>query len=59
MNLQLSKGRFMSMARESNEERKKKKQKSNKLEAEIFQIMEKSLKAALDAAMRDLFKEFM
>ncbi len=44
------------MARKSDDEKKKKKQSA--LEAEIFALMQKSLKAALDAAMRDLFKDF-
>ena len=46
------------MARESNEDKKKKKKRQSALEAELFALMEKSLKAALDAAMKDLFKNF-
>lgn len=37
---------------------KKKKKKQSTLEAEIFSIMEKSLKSALDVALDDIFKEW-
>ena len=36
----------------------KKKKKKSTLEAEIFSILHKSLKAALDMAMDDIFKEW-
>ena len=36
----------------------KKKQHHNQLEAMIFAIMQKSLKAALDEAIDDLFREW-
>ena len=36
----------------------KKKKKKSTLEAEIFAILQKSLKAALDMAMDDIFKEW-
>ena len=42
--------------RDKNKNRKKKKQST--LEAEIFSIMEKSLKTALDVALDDIFKEW-
>ena len=38
------------------QERKKKKKKQSVLEAEILSLMQKSLKAALDAALDDIFK---
>ena len=37
---------------------KKKKKKQSTLEAEIFSIMEKSLKSALDVALDDILKEW-
>ena len=41
------------------EERKKKKKKQQAaLEAEIFKIMEKSLKTAMDKALDDIFKDW-
>lgn len=41
------------------EERKKKKKKQeSQLEKMVFQIMEKSMKQALDAALDELFKEW-
>lgn len=36
----------------------KKKKKKSTLEGEVFSIMEKSLKAALDAALDDILKEW-
>ncbi len=42
--------------RDKNKNRKKKKQST--LEAEIFSIMEKSLKTALDVALDDIMKEW-
>ena len=42
--------------RKKNKNRKKKKQST--LEAEIFSIMEKSLKTALDVALDDIFKDW-
>ncbi len=45
----------------SNDDREKKKKEKKKRESElermVFQIMEKSMKDALDAALDDLFKE--
>lgn len=42
------------------ERKKKERQKKQKsiLEAEIFAFMQKSTKAALDAALNDIFKEW-
>lgn len=41
------------------EERKKKKKKQKSvMEAEIFAILEKSLKTALDVALDDIFKDW-
>ena len=40
----------------SKDERKKKKQ--SELENTIFQLMEKSLKTAVDQALEDIFKEW-
>ena len=40
------------------EDKKKKKKKKSTLETEIFAIMEKSLKSALDAAIDDLLKDW-
>ena len=42
--------------RDKNKNRKKKKQST--LEAEIFSIMEKSLKTALDVALDDIFNDW-
>lgn len=39
-------------------ERKKKKKKKSILEAEIFAFMQKSMKAALDLAFDDIFKNW-
>ena len=45
------------MSRQDDKEKKKKKQQSI-LEAEIFSIMEKSLKQAMDMALADIFKDW-
>ena len=42
----------------SQKEKEKKKKKQSTLEAEIFAILQKSLKAALDVALDDIFKEW-
>ena len=42
----------------SQKEKDKKKKKQSILEAEIFAILQKSLKAALDAALYDIVKEW-
>ena len=39
-------------------EDKKKKKRQSILEAELFRIMEKSLKAAMDQALDDIFKDW-
>lgn len=44
------------MARKSDKEKKKKKQ--SELEAAVFALLEKSLKTALDAALKDLSQYF-
>ena len=43
---------------EKKDDKKKKKKKQSTLEAEIFSIMEKSLKTALDVALDDIFKDW-
>ena len=47
----------MMVGKERQNDKKKKKKKST-LEAEIYSIMQKSLKAALDKALDDIFKEW-
>ncbi len=42
----------------SQREKDKKKKKKSTLESEVFSIMEKSLKTALDAVLDDLFKDW-
>ena len=51
---------YSSSQSERDKEKKKKKKKKNKsvLEKEIFSIMEKSLKTALDAALDDILKDW-
>ena len=49
----------MSSKRKEEEERKKKKKKDNWLANEIMTIMEKSMKAALDKAIDDMFKDWL
>ena len=44
------------MSQRNDDEKKRKKKQQSQLEAFIFQMMEKSMKAALDAAMKDIFK---
>ena len=47
------------MKRQRNEnEKDKKKKRQSIIEAEIFAIMEKSLKTAMDAALDEIFKDF-
>ena len=48
----------MARSSDKDKEKEKNKKKQSALEAEIFALMQKSLKAALDAAMKDLFKDF-
>ena len=45
------------MSRQKEKDKKKKKRQSL-LEAELFRIMEKSLKAAMDKALDDIFKDW-
>ncbi len=40
------------------EQDKKKKKRQSILEAELFRIMEKSLKTAMDKALDDIFKDW-
>ena len=40
------------------DDKKKKKKKQSTVEAEIFRIMEKSLKSALAVALDDIFKDW-
>ena len=42
----------------SQQDKRKKKKKKSVLEAEIMSLMQKSLKAALDAALDDIFKDW-
>ena len=41
-----------------NEKDKKKKKRQSLLEAELFRIMEKSLKVAMDKALDDIFRDW-
>ena len=43
---------------EKKDEKKKKKKKQSTLEAELFSIMEKSLKTALNVALDDILKDW-
>ena len=49
----------MSSKRREDEDRKKKKKKDDWLANEIMTIMEKSMKAALDKAIDDMFKDWL
>lgn len=44
--------------RKKERDRKSSKKKKSNLEAEVFAIMEKSLKTALDVALDDIFKDW-
>ena len=46
------------MSQRNDDEKKHKKKQQSQLEAFVFQMMEKSMKAALDAAMKDLVKDW-
>lgn len=46
------------MSQRKEDEKKRKKKQESMMEAFIFQMMEKSMKSALDAAMKDLFKDW-
>ena len=46
------------MSQRKEDDKKKKKKQQSQLEAFIFSMMEKSMKAALDAAMKDLLKDW-
>ena len=43
------------MSKREDEEKKRKKKQQSMMEAFIFQTMEKSMKAAMDAAMKTVF----
>ena len=49
----------MSSKRREDEDRKKKKKKDDWFANEIMRIMEKSMKAALDKAIDDMFKDWL
>ena len=46
------------MSQRKDDDRKHKKKQESQIEKFIFSMMEKSMKAALDAAMKDLFKDW-
>lgn len=46
------------MSQKREKDKKKKKKEQSVLEAEIFSIMEKSLKTALDMALDDILKDW-
>ena len=46
------------MKKSTEEEKKKKKTRESEFETMIFQIMEKSMRKALDVALDDLFKDW-
>lgn len=49
----------MSSKRKDDDDKKKKKKKDDWLANEIMTIMEKSMKAALDKAIDDMFKDWL
>jgi len=46
------------MSQQNEKDKKKKKKEQSVLEAEIFSIMEKSLKTALDMALDEILKDW-
>lgn len=46
------------MSQQNDKDKKKKKKEQSVLEAEIFSIMEKSLKTALDMALDEILKDW-
>ena len=46
------------MSQRREDDKKKKKKQQSQIEAFVLHMMEKSMKAALDAAMKDLFKDW-
>lgn len=48
---------YVARSKDSDTEKKKKKKQAN-LESEVFNIMEKSLKKALDVALDDILKDW-
>ena len=49
----------MSSKRKDDDDKKKKKKKDDWLANEIMRVMEKSMKAALDKAIDDMFKDWL
>ena len=56
--LRMAKEREAEHDRKKERDRKSSKKKKSNLEAEVFAIMEKSLKTALDVALDDIFKDW-
>ena len=48
----------MRIGKTSSQERDKKKKKKSTLESEVFSIVEKSLKTAIDKALDDILKDW-
>lgn len=46
------------MSDKDKRDKEKKKKKQSTMEAEIFRLMEKSLKSAMDAALDEIFKDW-
>ena len=46
------------MSQRKEDDKKRKKKQESQIEKFVFQMMERSMKAALDAAMKDLFKDW-
>ena len=46
------------MSQRKDDDKKRKKKQESQIEKFIFQMMEKSLKSAMDAAMKELFKDW-
>ena len=46
------------MSQRKEDEKKRKKKQQSQIEAFVLQMLEKSMKAALDAAMKDLLKDW-
>ena len=46
------------MSQRKEDEKKRKKKQESQIEKFVFQMREKSMTAALDAAMKDLFKDW-
>lgn len=46
------------MSQRKEDEKKRKKKQESQIEKFVFQMMEKSMKAALDLALNDILKDF-